>query len=409
MSYLDDLQVKQMENTHATRAILDKMEAEGRTAPTVEERTALDALDAEFVERGDNIARRLEQEKRERELDEARGKAPETREQRDGAPVEKVADIIRALGRGELREGSGGEWRDGGYVLETRTNTKGTTTDGGFTVPQGFGGRIIEKLKTIGPLLNPDVVDLTTTDHMRDIPYPIENAAVGGTATAEAAAYGVQTPTFTQKTHRAWKQTAYIAASDELLRSDDVAIENYFERKLVMGLGTAVNNALTLGTGTVQPEGLIAGGSGVTGGTGVSGKPTYEDLVDLETSVDSQYASSPKAAYQMRRTATGVVRKIKDSAGSYIFVQNPRVGEASTINGYPVYENPDVAAVATNAKSIWFGDWSYFLVRQVNGIALDRNDSLGWGSDLVYFKARIWVDSFVGQTEAIKYFAGGTA
>jgi len=399
MSYLDDLNEAQLKNTHAVRAILDKMEAEGRTAPTVEERTAMDALDSEFVERSENIATRLEIEKREKALDEARGKAPETREQRDGAPVESVAEIIRKMGRGEIRE----------YTFEQRTNTKGTTTDGGYTVPEGFGGRIIEKLKTVGPLLNPNIIDLTTTTHMRDVPYPIENAGVGGTATAEASAYGVQTPTFTQKIHRAWKQTAYIAASDELLLSDDVAIEDYFDRKLSVGLGTAVNNSLTLGTGTVQPEGLIAGGSGVTGGTGVSGKPTYEDLVDLETSVDSMYASSLKAGYQMRRTTTGVIRKIKDTAGSYIFVQNPRLGEPSSINGYPVYENPDVAAVATNAKSIWFGDWSYFLVRQAGGIMLDRNDTLGWDSDLVYFKGRIWVDSFVGQTEAIKSFAGGTA
>jgi len=399
MSYLDDLQLKQMENTHATRAILDTMEADGRTAPTVEERTALDALDAEFEERGENIARRLEQEKRERELDEVRGKAPETREQRDGAPVEKVADIIRAMGRGEIRE----------HTFEFRTNTQGTTTDGGFTVPQGFGGRVIEKLKTIGPLLNPDVVSLIVENDTRDLPYPIQNAGVGGTATAEAAAYGVQTPTFTQKTLKAYKYTELVAATVELLMSEDVVIEDYFTRQLGIGLGTAVNSILTLGTGTVQPEGLIAGGSGVTGGTGVSGKPTYEDLVDLETSVDTPYAASPKAAYQMRRATAGDVRKIKDSAGSYIFVPNPLVGQPSTINGYPVYENPYVAARGVGAKSIWFGDWSYFMVRQSGGITIDRNDTLGWTSDLVYFKARTWVDSFVGQTEAIKSFAGGTS
>lgn len=399
MSYLDSLHEEQLKNTHAVRAILDTMEAEGRTAPTVEERAAMDALDAEYAERAENITRRLEAEKRERELDEARGKAPETREQRDGAPVEKVADIIRSLGRGEVRE----------HKFELRTNTKGTTTDGGFTVPQGFGGRVIEKLRTVGPLLNPDIVDLTVTDHMRDMPYPIENAGVGGTATAEAAAYGVQTPTFTQKTHKAWKQTAYIAASVELLASDDVAIEDYFERKLVTGLGTACVSALTLGTGTVQPEGIIAGGSGVTGGTGVSGKPTYEDLVDLETSVDSLYANSPKAGYMMRRATLGDVRKIKDTAGSYIFVPSALAGQPSTINGFPVYENPYVAARATAAKSIWFGDWSYFLVRQAGGITIERNDTLGWGDDLVYFKARTWIDSFVGQTEAIKYFLGGSA
>lgn len=132
MSYLDTLNEAQLKNTHAVRAILDTMEAEGRTAPTVEERTALDALDAEFSERGDNIARRLEAEKREQMLDEARGKAPESRERRDGAPVEKVADILRKMGSGEIRE----------HNFEFRTNTQGTTTDGGFTVPEGFGGRV---------------------------------------------------------------------------------------------------------------------------------------------------------------------------------------------------------------------------------------------------------------------------
>lgn len=399
MSYLDTLNEEQLKNTHAVRAILDKMEAEGRTAPTVEERSAMDALDSEYTERAENIALRLEQEKRERALDEARGKAPETREQRDGAPVERVADIIRKMGRGEIRE----------YTFEQRTNTQGTTTDGGYTVPQGFGGRVIEKLKTVGPMLNPDIVDLTITSDMRDIPYPIQNAGVGGTATAEAAAYGVQTPTFTQKTLKAWKVTAYIAASVELLASDDVAIESYFERRLAVGLGTACNNLLTLGTGIVQPEGVIAGGSGVTGGSGVSGKPTYEDLVDLECSVDSLYANSPKAGYMMRRATLGDVRKIKDTAGSYIFVPSPLVGQPATINGYAVYENPDVAARGTAAKSIWFGDFSYFLVRQAGGLTIDRNDTLGWNSDLVYFKARTYVDSFVGQTEAIKSFAGGTA
>lgn len=399
MSYLDTLNEAQLKNTHAVRAILDTMEAEGRTAPTVEERTALDALDAEFSERGDNIARRLEAEKREQMLDEARGKAPESREKRDGAPVEKVADILRKMGSGEIRE----------HNFEFRTNTQGTTTDGGFTVPEGFGGRVIEKMRTVGPCLDPSIVDLTLTNDTRPIPYPIENVGVGGTATAEAAAYGVQTPTFTQKTLGAWKQTAYIAASVELLMSDDVTIENYFERKLSVGLGTACNSALTLGTGTVQPEGLIAGGSGVTGGTGVSGAPTYENLVDLECSVDSLYANSPKAGYQMRRTTVGVVRKIKDTAGSYIFVPSPLVGQPATINGYPIFENPNVVAAATNAKSIWFGDWSYFLVRQAGGVTIDRNDTIGWDSDLVYFKARTWVDSFVGQTEAIKSFAGGTA
>ena len=285
-----------------------------------------------------------------------------------------------------------------------------TTTAGGYTIPQGFGGRIIEKMLTVGPMLDPNVVNLIRTDSNQDIPFPIENARATGTATAEAATYGDSSPTFTQKTLKAYKYGTIVLASDELLNSEDVGLQDYLARNLGVAVGTAVNSILTLGTGTVQPEGIAgAAGSGVTGGTGVSGVPTYENLVDLIHGVDSLYANQPSSGFMMRRTTLGSVRKIKDTQGAYIFVERANSAMPGTILGYNVFENPYVAATATSAKSILFGDFSYFLVRQVGGVELSRTTDRYWDSDQVGLKVRTWVDSFLGQSEAVKYFAGGTA
>jgi len=402
MSYLQRLIDAQNADLHAARAYIDRAEEEKREL-SHEERTAWDALNAQMDARAEHIEQVKADEARSLRVESAMAEAPELRATPAAAepPAENVAAILKDLATG----------RRSSYVFGAETRAVSTTTTaGGFTIPEGFGGRIIEKMLTVGPMLDANVVNLIRTTSNQDIPFPIENARPVGTATAEAATYADSTSTFTQKTLRAYKYGTLLLASDELLQSEDVGLQAYLANQLGIAIGTACNSILTLGTGTVQPEGLAgAAGSGVTGGTGVSGAPTFENLVDLVHSVDSLYAASPNAGFMLRRSALGTVRKIKDGAGNYVFVPAPAVGMASTLYGYPVYENPYVAAVATNAKSILFGDFSYFLVRQVGGIELSRSNERFWDSDQVGLKVRTWVDSFLGQSEAVKYFAGGTA
>lgn len=402
MSYLQRLVDAQNADLHAARAYIDRADEENREL-SHEERTAWDALNAQMDARAEHIDQVKADEARSVRVESAMADAPELRSEvkHSEPPVENVAQILKELATGQR----------GSYVFGAETRAVSTTgTAGGYTIPEGFGGRIIAKMLTVGPMLDAGVISLIQTTSAQDIPFPIENARPVGTATAEAATYADSTSTFTQKTLRAYKYGTLLLASDELLASEDVGLQGYLANQLGVAIGTAVNSILTLGTGTVQPEGISgAAGSGVTGGTGVSGAPVFTDLVDLVHSVDSMYAASPNAGFMMRRSALGTVRKIKDTAGNYIFVPAPAAGMASTIYGYPVYENPYVAAVATSAKSILFGDFSYFLVRQVGGIELSRSNERYWDSDQVGLKVRTWVDSFLGQAEAVKYFAGGTA
>jgi HK97 family phage major capsid protein len=374
--------------------------SEGRSL-TAEERESVARTDADYNAKQELIENLRSAEKRTRQAEaemerneELRATAPA-----DSQPVEDVAAILRSLAKGERRS----------HTFEARTNVKGTTTEGGFTIPQGFGGRVIEKMLTVGPVLDPSIVNLIRTDSLQDIPFPVENARAHGTAIAEEATYAVATPTFTQKTLRAWKYGTLVVASEELLASEDVDLTEYFARSMGVGVGTAVNAVITAsGTGTTQPESVATGaGSAVTGGTGVSGVPTYANLVDLVHSVDSMYARN--GAFMMRRSTLGAIRKLVDSTGQPIFVPAVNAAAPSTVLGYNVVENPDVAATGTNALSVYFGDWSYLYVRQAGGIDVKVDTSAYFTSDMVAFKVRTWVDSFVGQSEAIKYFKGGTA
>lgn len=401
MDILNTLVEERNRANKAARDIVDAALAESRSL-TAEDREAIARSDAEYDAKQSMIDEIRKAEARTREAEAEMERAEELRatSRHEERPVEDVAKILRSLAKGEMRT----------HTFEVRASTKGTTTDGGYTVPQGFGGKVIEKMLTVGPCLDGNIVNLIRTTSLQDIPFPVENARAAGSAVAEGATNAISTPTFTQETLRAWKYGTLVVASEELLASEDVDLESFFARNMGVGVGTAVNNILTLGTGTVQPEGIAAGaGSGVTGGTGVSGVPTYANLVDLVHSVDSLYASSPNAGFQMRRATLGSVRKIVDTNGSYIFVPAANYAMPSTVLGYPVYENPDVAATATNAKSVYFGDWSYFYVRQAGGIDVKVSNEAYFTSDQVAYKVRTWVDSFVGQSEAIKYFAGGTA
>ena len=81
-----------------------------------------------------------------------------------------------------------------------------------------------------------------------------------------------------------------------------------------------------------------------------------------------------------------------------------------TLLGKPVVTDPNVAAVALSAKSVAFGDFSAYFVRQVNGVRFERSDDYAFNTDLVTFRALLRGDGLtVDQTGAIKVFTGNAA
>jgi HK97 family phage major capsid protein len=151
---------------------------------------------------------------------------------------------------------------------------------------------------------------------------------------------------------------------------------------------------------------VTSAGSGITGGTAVSGAPTYANVVDLVYSTDAAVRRMPGFAIMGSTSAISGLRKLVDTTGQPLWQPALIAGEPDRLLGYRIVENPHMAAVAVSAKSLIAGDLKSFIVRQVGGITLDRSDDYAFGSGLVTFRATLRLDSGLPQSTHVKYYAG---
>ena len=368
------------------KSLLDHAASEGRDLTATEQET-YDRINADLDERTAVIERL--QKDMDREVRALEIRVPE-------APKSSTdEDTLRSLVRGEIRSAT----------FERRQMTK--TADAGI-VPQGFYAVMQEQLRYTGPWGNDEVgYTILTTASGEDIKVPTQAGFSSATATAEAAAFAASNPTTSSLTLRAHKFGTLLTVSRELLEDSGINLVEFLGRQAGNAVGNIVNTKLAIGTGTLEPNGIVnASAQGKVGGTNVGGAFTADDLIDLVHSVDSQYAAN-RAGFQMRRATLATLRRLKDGEGRFIY--DPTQGTQALVLGYPVFENPHVAAVGTSAKSVVFGSMPYYHVRQVGGVEIARSDDAFFTSDLVAFRVSIRIDGNLSQADSVKHFVGGAS
>ncbi len=262
------------------------------------------------------------------------------------------------------------DWAD---VRATMSTT--TTTEGGYTVPTEVSSSIIDVLKAYGGVR--EAASVISTTGGNDINFPTSDGTsevgelIGQNTTATAA-----DPTFGVVTLSTYKfSSKVVAVPFELLQDSNADIEGFIARRLGERLGRVTNTYFTTGTGTAQPKGVVtAAASGKVGTTGQTLTVISDDLIDLVHSVDPAYRNS-SCKFMMNDSSLKVLRKLKDSAGRPIFLPGyDGLGGAmgDSLLGYNIVINQDVAVMAANAKSILFGDFSRYTIRDVMGMTLFR-------------------------------------
>jgi len=379
---------------HAAKALLDGAAAESRDL-TAEEEQSFARINADIDSRSQRIEDLQGVASRAADIEAAVATAPEVREDRALREASDF-DVVRALASGEIRTAT----------FERRALN---TSDDSQVVPQSFYAILQEKMQYQGPMLDAGFVTQLNTASGEDIKVPVEASRPLGTAIAEATEIIALDPTFSNITLKSQKVAVLTKVSRELLTDSGIDIVSYLAGSLGKSIGIKANNLLTVGTGTVQANGVVtASALGVTGGTAVSGAFTADNLIDLAHSVDSDYVRQG-AGFMMKRASLGALRKLKDTAGQYLYVPAASVGTPDAFAGFPVYENPDMATIATGAKSVLFGHFGSYHVRQVGGIEVARSDDAYFNTDEVGFRVtlRMWGD--LGQSEAVKHFIGNAA
>jgi HK97 family phage major capsid protein len=362
-----------------------------------EERGGLDGETLEKVNRLEDDIRKADEvisvaqrnEERKAETAEAaRGFVPEAAESRS------ANDILKSIGLGEMR---GHE-----FAREERA-TLVTSTD---TVPQSFFDQVFSVARLVGPMLDTSETISTTTGE--DLTIPTLTAYSTGSITAEGSAISESEPTFSSITLGAYKYSFLIPVSSELLTDAGFNMEGLLAEQAGNAIGFAVNNALTVGTGTVQPTGVVsASGSGITGGTGVSGAFTADNLIDLIYSLDGAARRLPGVGFMANTSSVGAMRKLKDDNGQYLYQVG--VGQPDQFAGFPIFENPAIASVGTSKKSVLFGHLPSYKVRMAGGLQVASSTDYAFNQDLTYYRFLMRVDGNLTHAGHIKHFVGASA
>lgn len=291
-------------------------------------------------------------------------------------------------------------------------NTMSTTTgsEGGFTVPSEIASELIDAMKDFSGVRQ--VADVLRTAQGNPLSYPgSDGTAEVGELIAENVTATALDPSFTTVALNTYKYSSKIVAVPfELLQDSAIDIEGFVRKRLAERLGRITNQHFTTGTGSGQPRGAATGSAaGKVGTTGQTLTVIADDLVDLVHSVNSAYRNQGRCRFMLRDATFGSVRKLKDTAGRPIFIPGwDGLGKSmpDEILGYPVKVNDDVAAMAANARSILFGDFSYYKIRDVMAVTLFRfTDSAYAKLGQVGFLAWHRAGGNLVDTTAVKHYA----
>lgn len=246
-----------------------------------------------------------------------------------------------------------------------------TTTEGGYTVPTEVASMVIDKLKAYGGMRDVATILSTATGVAMNWPTSDGTADVGAIV-GQNTAVGAQDITFGTIALSPFYYTSNkIALPLELIQDSAIDIVAYVVNRLATRIARIQNTHFTVGGGTTVPDGVIPkAGTGKTGTTGQTLTVIYDDLVDLKHSVNRAYRSNGK--FMLNDLSVAVVSKIKDTTGRPIWAPSMTVGAPDTLLGFPVAVNDDVAVMAANAKSIAFGDFSKYTIRDVAGTTVLR-------------------------------------
>ncbi len=373
---------------HEAKALLDVAAAEKRDL-TAEENAKYENISADLDSRAKVIETlKADAEREIRAAESMQGFENQARPVAEVRNEKNDADAIRALARGDIRS----------YNFEKRDVTKGST---GSPVPTSFYDQVILLARTVGPMLETSTI--LNTAGGENLQIPSLSAYSTGTVTSEGNEIGESDPTFNNfVTLGAFKYSFLTQVSRELVEDAGVDILGFLATQTGNAMGYAVNNALTVGTGTTQPNGLVSrAGSAVTG---TSLNPTADNLIDLVYSIETVGRRLPGTGFQMNSASIANVRKLKDGSGQYLFTPSLSADARDLLLGYPIFENPAMASAASAAKPVIFGNLPSYYVRQVGGLKLDRSDDFAFSNDLITFRSTFRVDGNLIQTSHVKFF-----
>lgn len=285
--------------------------------------------------------------------------------------VERAASTreYEAAFRSYLVRGNGMPAAHRDLLEQVRAQSSADDETGGYLVPTTLAGRVIETAQTWNGVERAGAT-VVTTDNGAEIQWPTANAVDEGEIIGENVDATEDTEEFGIVAVRAYIfSSKMIRVPRSLLQDSGIDLTGYLSGRIGRRIGRRQGRAFTTGTGASEPEGITTAAT-VGKTAAAAGAVTYLELVDLKYSVDEAYRMNGR--WMFNDTTLATLLKLVDADQRPLINWDPRIGEPDTIQGDPFTTNNHMPDVASENKSILYGDYSGYTVRRVRGVEILR-------------------------------------
>lgn len=256
---------------------------------------------------------------------------------------------------------------------ESRALSSFGFTGGGAIVDSGFVNRLERTMKAFGPMIRTSEVMITKDGTETSWPT-LNDVDNEGVQIGESEQVENDDLDFSAYKFRSYKFTSkMLKVPHELIRDTPLNLARIISDALGERLGRIVNRRATSGDGNATLSGIVGGSS--AGKTTSSGTAiTFEELMELQASVDPAYREQPGVGWMMNSDVASYIMRIKDGEGRFVWTDPSKgilAGAQGMLLGAPVHMNSMMdGTLATGNKTALFGDLAAYKLRIVNSIRL---------------------------------------
>jgi HK97 family phage major capsid protein len=387
-----ELREKRAKAWEATKAFLDsKRGSDGLLS--AEDVAAYEKMEADVVSLGKEIDRLERQQAIENELSKAVS-APLT-----DKPAAPTAEVKTGRASADYQKAFWNVMRNKNSFEIRNALEVGTDSEGGYLVPDEFEKMLIQGLEEQN-IFRQIARVIQTASGDRKIPV----VSTHGTAVwiDEEGAYTESDEAFGQVTLSAYKLGTLMKVTEELLNDSVFNLETYIAGEFARRIGAAEEESFLTGNGSGKPTGIFAASGGATVGVTAASATaiTMDEVMDLFYSLKAPYRRN--AVFVMNDATVKLIRKLKDGNGQYLWQPSITAGTPDTVMNRPVLTSAYAPTVASSAKTVAFGDFSYFWIADRQVRSFKRLNELYAANGYVGFMANQRVDGKLILPEAIQ-------
>jgi HK97 family phage major capsid protein len=235
--------------------------------------------------------------------------------------------------------------------LDLKVLTVANDVSAGYLAPAEVSREFIADLTELSPIRQYATVRQSLAPEVK---YPRRLSGTNAKWEGEIEEAEESSLTFGQTTIASHRLTTFVELSNSLIMGSDGLAEAEVRRAFAEDFAMKEGAAFVNGTGVKQPEGIMVapGVPEVLNGHATTLNP--DSLISLYYALPAQYRA--RAVWVKNGSTAPVIRKMKDTAGQYIWQPGLQAGEPATLLGRPVVEAPDMPEMASGAFPIAFGD-----------------------------------------------------